>query len=132
MAQQTKKKWTVFFIIKAGKASAKNVIIMLNEIRSIKQKETHSVIICISNYKEDLQAILLGDERELIPAERSNQLLTTAFLSMVPDTASDRKFESRFDVIDDNEKFDITNPNYLKKYFKEKILQPHQAIHYML
>lgn len=131
MGIKKKRKWTVFFVIKsAGSASMKEVIQMVNEIRSIPMNGDVQIVLCINFIKAHLQALLAGNEGMLTNEQPGK--FTTIFFKLVNDNAPGAAFKTRLEIIDEKRRFDITDPRWLKQFFRKNILLPNEARKYML
>jgi len=131
MGNQKKRKWTVFFIIKSVGGSIKEAIRMINEIRSLEMRDSVSIILCMNFLRENLDAVLQGDET-LVNDEIENPTPTTIFFNLIAENDIGKPFLNRLDIIGENSKFDITNPDFLEEYFRTKILARYKAKHYLL
>lgn len=129
MKSQKKRKWTVFFIIKAVGGSICETIKMINEVRMQELNSKISVVICLNFAKEHLGPLLTGDE-SFIPGTGETLTPTTVFLELMP--GANTKFPNDLHVILERSTFDITDPYDIEKYFKDHILRTRQASHYLL
>jgi hypothetical protein len=131
MSNSKKRKWTVFFLIKsAGKGSIKEIIQMVNEIRSIPMDNQVRIVLCVNFIRDHLEALLEGNERKL--PTRSSEEHTTMFFRLVANDDTKSKFQTRLEIIDERKDFDITDPYFLKRYFRHIVLRPNRAQKYLL
>lgn len=129
MKSQKKRKWTVFFLIKAVGGSICETIKMINEIRIQELHNQISVVICLNFAKEHLDPLLQGDE-SFKPDVTQPLTPTTVFIELV--ASNNTKFHSDLHVILERSTFDITDPYDIEKYFKDQVLQKHKASRYLL
>ena len=103
---------------------------MVNEIRSIPMDNQVRIVLCVNFIRDHLEALLEGDERKL--PTRSSEEPTTMFFRLVANDERSSKFQTRLDIIDERKDFDITDPYFLKRYFRHIVLRPNRAQKYLL
>ncbi|MBT1688132.1 clostripain-related cysteine peptidase [Dawidia soli] len=131
MGSKKKRKWTVFFLIKSVGGNMPEVIRMINDIRCLELKAHVNVIVCLHFYRENLTALLKGDV-SLLPVEIPDPTLTTMFFRLLPLPAGTTGFSHELYEVLEERDFDITNPVHLEKYFRQQVLLPFKAKHYIL
>jgi hypothetical protein len=130
MKSQKKRKWTVFFVIKAVAGSISETIKMMNEIRVQELNSQISVVVCLNFIREHLDPLLKGDE-SFTPDPHEKGTLTTIFFKLIPGNNPD-KFQSDLRIILERSTFDITDPNDIEEYFRDHVLRRYKAKHYLL
>jgi hypothetical protein len=125
-----KREWTVFFLIKADSSNITHVIRMANEIRSISMTGAPAIVICIKMFQENRPALEKGDTSLMIPDDAPGTV-TTLFYKLTADPAGNQ-FPNQLAHIDEKPDFDFGDPVYLEGYFREVILKPFKARHYLL
>ncbi|SKC42233.1 clostripain-related cysteine peptidase [Ohtaekwangia koreensis] len=114
MKSQKKRKWTVFFVIKATDLSVVELIEMLNELRSIKMNDEVCILLCMSVGKENREAIESGDP-SLIQNPNKNLTPTTLFYGFEK-SAENSEFLNDLKFIQSDDTFDITLQRDLEKF----------------
>ena len=131
MENETKRKWTVFFLIKSVSGSINNVIEMFNEIRSIELMPHVSIVIGISFLEEFKKGFEAG-EPILKLSDSKEESFTTAFYYLKPNKEPQSKFKSRFSLILERPKFEITEQEDVEAYFEDIVFSRFKAKHYAL
>ena len=122
-----KRKWTVFFLIKAVDSDTTEYLIaMLKELVNIKFTEEVVVILCI-NFDERYQEAVRMLDLRLFNSTVKDPKLTTIFFK-VPENGD----RNELILLEKEDDFDITEEEYLRNFFKEKILIPYNAMRYLL
>jgi hypothetical protein len=131
MNGQSKRKWTVFFLIKSVEGSIGDAIEMINAIRrDVDACDYISVIFCLQVLKKNVPAIFSGDPNEIVKNDKLDR--TTVFCSLTKSDGQNVQFKSDLKLIAEEDAFDITNPKCIQEFFKEKILDNNRAQRYML
>lgn len=126
-----KQQWTVFFLIKSVDGSIGDAIEMINTIRQdVDACDYISIIFCLSVLKKNIQAIIAGDIRQI--SQDDDPARTTIFFSLTKSNGENGRFKSDLKPISEEDSFDITNPDSIKKFFKDTILEKNVAERYML
>lgn len=125
------RQWTVFFLIKSVDESITEAITMINSIRKdVDACDYVSIVFCLQVLQKNIPAILAGDAR--LKSDKDDPARTTIFLGLTKSDGTNTDFKSDLKQIDKNDSFDITDPESVKGFFKEKILNENIAERYML
>ncbi len=131
MSGQSKRKWTVFFLIKSVDASIGDAIEMINAVRrDVDACDYISVIFCLQVLKKNVPAIFSGDPNDIVKNDKPDR--TTVFCSLTKSDGQNVQFKSDLKLIAEEDDFDITNPECIQGFFKEEILENNRAQRYML
>jgi hypothetical protein len=131
MNRQSKRKWTVFFLIKSVDGSIGDAIEMINAIRrDVDACDYISVIFCLQVHKKNVPAIFSGDPNDIVKNDKPDR--TTVFCSLTKSDGQNVQFKSDLKLIAEEDGFDITNPECIQGFFKEEILDNNRAQRYML
>jgi hypothetical protein len=132
MANLKKKKWTVFFLVKALGKKISPIVNRINEIRSIPLNENLAIVFCFNVLKENISAIEKGDTN-IMAHDDSPETPTTCFYSLTSiQNTEDYEIFNQFKFISENQEFDLTDPYYVEDYFRKFILNPFKAERYIL
>lgn len=124
-----KRKWTVFFLIKAvDKTTVEYAILMLEQLMRVRFPDEVAVLLCVNLRKADIQAFL---NRNLSDVNTDDQEkgFTTLFLKV---TTVDGGFRNDITVLSEKVDFDITREEDIKTVLKERILQFFEAKRYLM
>jgi hypothetical protein len=116
MANLKKKKWTVFFLVKAVDDSINDLIKMIEEILEITPSNNISIILCLNvlrKYKDNIEKLNVLSLP--LPKNHSIEPLTTLFYSI--EKLND--FHAKLNFIDEDINFDITSAPSLIVFFKK-------------
>jgi hypothetical protein len=131
MNRQSKRKWTVFFLIKSVDGSIRDAIEMINAIRrDVDACDYISVIFCLQVLKKNVPAIFSGDPNDIVKNDKLER--TTVFCSLTKSDGQNVQIKSDLKLIAEEDDFVITNPECIQGFFKEKILENYRAQRYML
>jgi hypothetical protein len=130
MGIKKKRKWTVFFLIKSVDDSIDELILMVNEVRSLYFTKEIAVVFCVNIAEQNVPFLLSGDGPE-VGTSRVKKTFTTLFLKLEPDDTNGR-FPNKLVKFDEKPDFDLTVSEHLTGYFRSHILERFQAKRYML
>jgi hypothetical protein len=125
-----KREWTVFFLIRSVGPNITHLIRLVNEIRSIPMAAAPAIVFCLKMLQENRRALECGDTG-LMTTDDAPATVTTLFYILADDPQGDQ-FVNRLAYIDEKPDFDFSDPVYLEGYFREVILKPFKARHYLL
>lgn len=132
MSTQKKRKWSIFFLLKAIGPSTVDAISMLNDFRKIDFGSNNDlgIVFCLNVFKRNVPAILSGDPNEISNEDDKTQ--TTIFCSLVKSDDNANGFLNDLDIIYEQVDFDLSNPEHVGKFFRQQVLEKFLAERYMI
>jgi hypothetical protein len=130
MGIKKKRKWTVFFLVKSVDGTIRQLIAMMNEIRSLDFTDEIAIVFCIHTVKESVPALLEGNT-DMLMKDEAHKTFTTLFIELEPDPGN-KDFPNKLRHVDTNDDFDLSVPDQISNYFRSIILDQFRAKRYMV